>query len=124
MKNKAQSVSEYSIFLSIILVALVVMNIYVKRGLQGRYKDMVDMATASSSAQGQYEPYYADSENIIDISRQASMDVGSQSLPEEGKVTKRLSDLAKPTTVESASIDGAAEAGTELEEGSRVLGVR
>jgi len=46
IKNKAQSLTEYSICLAIVLIALISMNFYVKRGLQGRYKDGTDYAWA------------------------------------------------------------------------------
>ncbi len=38
-RKRAQSLTEYSICLAIILIALITMNVYVKRGLQGRYYD-------------------------------------------------------------------------------------
>lgn len=61
INNKAQSVAEYSICLAIILLALVTMNFYVKRGLQGRYRDLTDYTTAKATGSlGQYEPYYKD----------------------------------------------------------------
>jgi len=56
--SRAQSVSEYSICVAIIILAIVVMQAYVKRGLQGRYADIVDFATAGAQANRQYEPYY------------------------------------------------------------------
>ncbi len=61
LKNRAQSLSEYSICLAVILVALITINFYVKRGLQGRYKDLVDKTTVTALAQGQYEPDYKES---------------------------------------------------------------
>lgn len=56
--SKAQSVSEYSICVAIIILAIAVMQVYVKRGLQGRYADVVDFATTKAQAHNQYEPYY------------------------------------------------------------------
>jgi uncharacterized protein (UPF0333 family) len=56
--SKAQSVSEYSICVAIIILAIVVIQVYVKRGLQGRYADVVDFATTKAQANRQYEPYY------------------------------------------------------------------
>jgi len=44
-REKAQSVTEYSIFVAIVLLAIITMNVYVKRGLQGRYADVVDVTT-------------------------------------------------------------------------------
>lgn len=61
-RNKAQNLTEYAICLSLVLIALITMNIYLKRGLQGRYLDVTDYATREAGAQEQYEPYYAASE--------------------------------------------------------------
>lgn len=57
-KSKAQSVSEYSICVLIIILAIIAMQVYVKRGLQARYADITDFATARAQARAQYEPYY------------------------------------------------------------------
>ena len=61
---KAQSFSEVSILLSLVVIGLIGMQVYVKRGLQARYKSAVDAAvdmTCSASNVEflrQYEPYY------------------------------------------------------------------
>jgi hypothetical protein len=44
----------------IIIASLLVMQVYVKRGLQGRYKSLVD-TTGELTGLRQYEPYYVDS---------------------------------------------------------------
>jgi hypothetical protein len=41
-KSKAQSITEYTICVTMVLAALLGMQLYVKRGLQGRYADAVD----------------------------------------------------------------------------------
>jgi hypothetical protein len=75
---KAQTISEYSIFIVIALLAIVTMNVYVKRGLQGRYVDGADLITSqmskeiaksggNSAVPRQYEPYYVQSGSITDI---------------------------------------------------------
>ncbi len=87
LKNKAQSLTEYSICLVAVLLAVMTINLYVKRGLQGRHKDAADYAWAKVTEAGikaieddstltpdaknikkaellkysQYEPYYKDS---------------------------------------------------------------
>lgn len=63
--NRAQSVAEYGICLVLVLAALLGMQIYVKRGLEGRYKQAVDHATKQANAQKQYEPYYAQDEFTV-----------------------------------------------------------
>jgi hypothetical protein len=55
-KLRAQSLSEYIIFLTVIILAAIVMQVYVRRGLQGRYAEVVDFATTKAGAFRQYEP--------------------------------------------------------------------
>ena len=60
---RAQSVSEYVICVLTIVLAAMAIQTYVKRGLQGRYLDLVTYTTAkvtesSGSGKTQYEPYY------------------------------------------------------------------
>lgn len=40
--RKANSIIEYSLIIGIVALALSMMNIYIKRGVQGRVKDMAD----------------------------------------------------------------------------------
>lgn len=59
--RKAQSTAEYAILIGVVVAALVAMQTYVKRGLQGRMKDATDTFANETSALGttaQYEPYY------------------------------------------------------------------
>lgn len=64
LNRKAQSTAEYVIVLGLIVAAVVAMQTYVKRGLQGRIRDAVDYVDNSNEAGvvafsgGQYEPYY------------------------------------------------------------------
>lgn len=58
LRKSGQSLTEYSICLAVVLIALITMNFYVKRGLQGRYKDLADYTMAKAHALRQYEPYY------------------------------------------------------------------
>jgi uncharacterized protein (UPF0333 family) len=55
--RKAQGVLEYAICLSAVLLAVIAMLTYVKRGVSGRYRNVVDAAATSAKAV-QYEPYY------------------------------------------------------------------
>ena len=50
MKNKGQSVLEIAVLTAIIVAALLAIQVYLKRGFQGRYKDLAD------SIGTQYEP--------------------------------------------------------------------
>jgi hypothetical protein len=60
-RTKGQALIEFSICLAIVLTVYFGMQFYVKRGLQGRYRDIVDEGTAPLVAYNYapYEPYYA-----------------------------------------------------------------
>ena len=62
--RKAQSTAEYAIVIGLVIAAIVAMQIYVKRGLQGKVKDAVDYKDSQDTVTGttaQYEPYYTQS---------------------------------------------------------------
>ncbi|MFA5411599.1 MAG: hypothetical protein WC321_07085, partial [Candidatus Omnitrophota bacterium] len=69
-KSKAQTAAEYAILIALVIGAAMAMQIYVKRGLQGRIKDVVDHTGSGGDVgganltlgAGQYEPYYLTSE--------------------------------------------------------------
>lgn len=62
--SKAQSLGEYTLLIMIVVMAIVGMRTYVKRGLNAKYKASVDAATTAVSEMdnnsdiAQYEPYY------------------------------------------------------------------
>lgn len=73
-RNRAQSVAEYAILISLVVAAAVAMQLYVKRGLQAKVKSGTDAftnvngtidpgvgGTARLGTQSQYEPYYQES---------------------------------------------------------------
>jgi Flp pilus assembly pilin Flp len=72
--KKAQTTAEYAILIALIVGAVVAMQVYVKRGIQGRVKDVVDHTGSGGEVgmtgdnltfkSGQYEPYYQKSEVI------------------------------------------------------------
>ena len=63
--RRGQSMAEYAIVLTVVVTAIVAMQIYVKRGLQGKVKDVSDnvgfglLNAGYGKVTGQYEPYYA-----------------------------------------------------------------
>jgi hypothetical protein len=78
--NKAQSTAEYAVVLSVVIAAIIGMQIYVRRGLSARVKAGTDAFTSAGvgfnftahanvtgltspifSNLSQYEPYYAES---------------------------------------------------------------
>lgn len=72
LNKRAQSTAEYAILIAIVVGALIGMQVYVRRGLQGRIRDVVDspaMISVTPTGQGltnldvsfsgdQFEPYY------------------------------------------------------------------
>jgi uncharacterized protein (UPF0333 family) len=80
--RKGQNIAEYSILIALVIAAAVAMQVYVKRGIQGRVADAVDHAPAAnlgdagtiSFATKQYEPYYQDNLANIDSTRTLSED--------------------------------------------------
>ena len=64
-KRRGQSTAEYAIVLSVVIAAIVGMQLYVKRGMQGKFKQVSDYYAGLrgnnnvlSNAGTQYEPYY------------------------------------------------------------------
>jgi hypothetical protein len=75
-KRKGQNIAEYSILIALVIAAAVGMQLYIKRGLQGRIADATD--TTSNLSLGddatldtlvlktkQYEPYYTNSSSDV-----------------------------------------------------------
>lgn len=77
LRRKGQNIAEYVILVAIIIAAAAAMQVYIRRGIQGRMADAVDFApeaevlwtsnTTNSTDNmlqfntKQYEPYYAES---------------------------------------------------------------
>lgn len=81
-RNKvAQTTAEYAILIAIVVGAVVAMQVYIKRGLQGRIRDVVDTTGVNGQDAGgdtaltltgkQYEPYYIN--NDIASGRQSNV---------------------------------------------------
>lgn len=67
LRNKrAQSTAEYAILIGVVVAGVIAMQTYVKRGMQGRIKNVVDHTGTGGTVGGssmsftgsQYEPYY------------------------------------------------------------------
>jgi hypothetical protein len=84
--KKGQNIAEYSILIALVVAAAVAMQIYVRRGLQGRVADAVDHAPQTDDVGGspiqfntkQYEPYYTDSSGEIVSNRDANEAVNTR----------------------------------------------
>lgn len=67
--KRAQTTAEYAILIAIVVGAVVAMQVYVRRGLQGRIHDAVNYTgdvpanTTFNFSGNQYEPYYMASES-------------------------------------------------------------
>lgn len=68
--RRAQTTAEYAILIAIVVGAVVAMQVYVRRGIQGRIKNVVDHNPPSATVGDQtltftgeqYEPYYQSSD--------------------------------------------------------------
>ena len=62
LTKRAQTTAEYAILIAIVVGAVVAMQVYVRRGLQGRIRSAVDYTGGVTNASWfngtQYEPYY------------------------------------------------------------------
>ncbi len=74
-RARGQSVAEYAVVFGVVIAAVVGMQIYVKRGLQGKMRDATDFVGARlgqsaglATTTAQYEPYYAQSNFAVDQS--------------------------------------------------------
>jgi len=70
LKNKkAQQTAEYALLISLVVAAVIAMQTYTQRTIQGRIRDASHYLVKQTSALGsqtQYEPYYVDSSYDID----------------------------------------------------------
>lgn len=104
--RRGQSTAEYAVMLGVVLTALVAMQVYIKRGAQGRVKLGVDEFTRAGTGnvgwidddavatgdvklsrdQAQYEPYYAESDYTV--SRQSTEEEDIKLA--QGKITRKI----------------------------------
>lgn len=67
-----QGTLEYVLVIIVLWTAVLVMQTYVKRGLQARYRTVVDGAVSSVGAPTQYEPYYPSATTVTTQDAQAT----------------------------------------------------
>ena len=63
--RSGQTMAEFALVLAFVIAAVIAMSLYVKRGLEGKIKDVTDdLGTGLSTTNhtSQYEPYYASSD--------------------------------------------------------------
>ncbi len=95
--KRAQSTAEYAILIAVVVGAVVAMQIYVRRGLQGRVKDIVDnvgdkqivgadgTSVNNPFETGQYEPYYVSSD-----AKSANASSVKEDVEKGGGITKTI----------------------------------
>jgi len=107
--KKAQTTAEYAILIGLVVGAIVAMQVYVRRGLQGRIKDVVDHVGVGGDVGGsefnfsgrQYEPYYLSSERTT---TQTSTD--TEAMEEGGVYTKSTDRETEVEATETRGWDG------------------
>ena len=87
LMRKGQSTAEYAIVIGLVIAAAVAMQVYVKRGIQGKIKGAVDHSPDAMFTTTQYEPEYASSD--MDSSRSSSESVQTKN---GGAVDKNLAN--------------------------------
>ena len=79
LMRKGQSTAEYAIVIGLVLAAVVGMQVYVKRGMQGKFKDASDASVVFTNITGaavsntdygvncftQYEPQYSTTTEMV-----------------------------------------------------------
>lgn len=112
--RKGQNIAEYSILIALVIAAAVAMQVYVKRGIQGRVADAVDYAPVTMTESGnaltfntkQYEPYYQESSSQVVSNRGLQEAVGVSGVTNRtaiNETTNRVSGYEKTTYNQSAA---------------------
>ena len=111
--KQAQSILEYAILIAIVIAAVVVMQVYMKRGVSGRLKDSSDKISGGESF----------SANAT-TTKQTSKMVGSRDITEMtgtgGKAGDVAGELKYGGTVEDLSAHGSYSASGSTQTGSTV----
>ena len=74
MNKRANSVVEYAIILGVVILALSTMNIYIKRGVQGKVKDLSDGFIGAGS------PMQAETPNVMALSTSSTNSVANSTV--------------------------------------------
>lgn len=101
--KKAQNTAEYAILIALVIGAVVAMQTYAQRALQGRIRDAAGELTIATSAIGnslQYEPYYLNQRVRTD---KAALDLDTYQKQTRGLVSlKRTESIDRTDYVNSA----------------------
>lgn len=126
--SRAQSLAEYALVISLLIMASAGMYVYVKRGLQAKYKSIVDHAALAahttsglSTTSSQYEPYYLASDlnyrYLSNIST-AQLGPGDDGRP-GGTITRTLAAAAQDDTASYVGGNVNETYGNALQKGTR-----
>ena len=103
VSQRGQSTGEYAILIAVAVGAIVAMQLYVKRGLQGRVKGASDFMASQTPTLGtlqQYEPYYNASNYNVKQDRKAEEGVvtgGATSRTAIDEITTRTGNATTET---------------------------
>ncbi len=105
LSKRAQTTAEYAIVIALVVGAVVAMQTYVKRGLQGRIKSVVDYTggNTTGSMDGfnwstpQYEPGETQSDGKTDQSSESSSSIigGNVTRSDAGNTTVNRTDSTR-----------------------------
>jgi len=105
--RRGQSVAEYAILVGVVVAAIVGMQVYVKRSLQGKVKAVADsFATDASGVVSplQYEPYYTGAgETETKVVRQKA----TEKMTAGGRISRTGIDEETTRTTPTATKQGA-----------------
>lgn len=113
-RRRAQSTGEYAILIGLVIAAVIGMQVFVKRGLQAKTKNVVEYFADNATTTGtgsatltkdtQYEPYYLDdTQNIVE--RSGSRTISTTTISgSTAKITTGLNN--ETTTRKSGSYQG------------------
>ena len=100
--KKGQGVSgEYVIILALVSMAILVMTTYVRRAIQGRYRDanrMVYMkaaATLGNAVQPEYEPYYVNTSTDTDVVANSTETAGAGIVDKTDGSTRTMNSVSE-----------------------------
>lgn len=92
-RRRGQSMSEYAIVFTVVVTAIIAMQLYVKRGLQGKVRDVSDALKKEFGAikvDDQYEPYYAITAYTVDQSQNVVEEYKAKGLIDRESVSEKV----------------------------------
>lgn len=113
--RKAQTTAEYAILIGLVVGAVVAMQVYVKRGLQGRIREATDFVENSTEADvptftgTQYEPYY-----LTATTDQSQTSSGTENLLVDGATSSTSFSDSTVGRTETRGWDGASWDGADV----------